>query len=73
MPHREQANGADGLRIRPEGGAAYDSMVAGTARVAFDANWKQQKLSEEDYQKRFGQADDGYAAMLTMLLGQLKK
>jgi hypothetical protein len=65
--------GADGLRPRPDGDSGYDTVVADSARVAFDGNWKQQKLTEEDYQKRFGQADDGYAAMLTTLLGTLKK
>jgi hypothetical protein len=65
--------GADGLRPRPEGGAGFDSVMADTARVSFNGDWRQQKLTEADYQKRFGEADEGYASMLTVLLGALKK
>jgi hypothetical protein len=65
--------GADGLRARPEEDQPFDSMESGATRRAFDGNWRRQKISEEEYMKSFSEADENYAAMLTILLGQLKK
>jgi len=39
----------------------------------FNSDWKAQKLSEQDYQKAFSDADERYARILTALLGQVKK
>ena len=65
--------GADGLRVRPEDNAGFDSVESGGTRKAFDGAWRKQKMSEEEYMKAFGDADEGYAHMLTLLLAELKK
>jgi hypothetical protein len=41
--------------------------------MSFDGEWRQQQLSEEEYQKAFAAADARYVQMLTALLAQLKK
>jgi hypothetical protein len=41
--------------------------------MAFDGDWKKQKLSEEEYRKRFAAADQQYSQLLTALLAELKK
>jgi hypothetical protein len=65
--------GADGLRSRREENQPYDSINATGKQVMFDSDWKKQKLSEEEYMKTFGTADERYAKMLTALLAQIKK
>ena len=41
--------------------------------MAFDGDWKKQKMSEQDYMKAFGTADDRYSGMLNALIAELKK
>jgi hypothetical protein len=65
--------GADGLKVRPDSDTAPDSYEAGGKRTSFDGNWKDQKLSESDYQQTFATAGSAYSKMLTALLGQLTK
>jgi hypothetical protein len=65
--------GADGLKVKPEEGQPFDSFEAGTRRTAFDGDWKRQKMTEEDYMKAFAAADQKYAAMVAVLVAQLKK
>jgi hypothetical protein len=65
--------GADGLKSKPGDGQAYDTYMMDAARTLFDGDWKKQKLTEEEYQKRVTAADASYSAMLTQLLAQLKK
>jgi hypothetical protein len=65
--------GADGLQVKREENKPFDSYTAGVKHTMFDSEWKAQKLSEEDYKKTFATADEKYTAMLTALLGQLKK
>ena len=64
--------GADGLVARPGDGAA-DSWEQGTKAVAFDGEWRKAKMSEEDYQKAFSDADERYARILTLLLNYAQK
>jgi hypothetical protein len=65
---------ADGLKgRRAEGQAAYDSIESPKRRLAFDGDWKAQKITEEEYLKAFTEADDAYARMLTALIAQAKK
>ena len=40
--------------------------------MAFDSDWKKQKMSEQDYMKTFGEADQQYAQILTALLARAK-
>jgi hypothetical protein len=65
--------GADGLMPTRERDQPFDNYVAGNAAIAFDGNWREDKMSEQDYMKRYGEADETYVAALTQLLGELKK
>jgi hypothetical protein len=65
--------GADGLKARRDENQPFDSAEVNGTRTMFDSDWKKQKLSEEDYTKAFGAADDRYVQILTALLAQLKK
>jgi hypothetical protein len=64
--------GADGLRSRPGDGQPYDTYTTDAGRVSFNGDFRTQKLSEEDYGKRFAEADQKYAEMLTTLLAAAK-
>lgn len=64
--------GLDGLKAKREENQPFDSVEIGPKRTAFDGDWKRQQLSEQDYMKLFATADERYAQMLTLLLGQLK-
>jgi hypothetical protein len=64
--------GADGVR-RGERDQAADSHDVGTATMRFDANWRAQKLSEEEYMKRLAEADKVYTSVLNALIEGLKK
>ena len=65
--------GADGLKAKRESNQPFDQAEMAGKRTKFDGDWKQQKMSEQDYMKAFSAADDRYAQMLTALLAQLKK
>jgi len=65
--------GIDGLKAQREKDGPFDSFEDKGKRTAFNSDWNQQKLSEQEYLKIFAAADARYAEMLTALLGQLKK
>lgn len=65
--------GADGLKAKRENNQLFDQAEMAGKRTMFDGEWKQQKMSEEDYMKAFSAADERYAQMLAALLAQLKK
>ncbi len=66
--------GADGLKADHEDGAAFDSIDRGGKRTVFDDAWrKEQKLSEEEYAKRFAESDAFYSRLLQALINQAKK
>lgn len=64
--------GCNGLRPRREENQPFDSAELNGRRIAFNSDWRTQKLSEDDYMKTFGEADAQYARILTLLLAQLK-
>lgn len=64
---------ADGLRARPDQGQPFDTYESSTIRVAFDGDWKKQKISEDDYMKAFADADENYSKIISALLTALKK
>jgi hypothetical protein len=65
--------GADGLKPRRENNMPFDTQdVAGKA-IRFDGNWKEDKMSEQDYMKAFAQAEETYNKALETLIGALKK
>ena len=65
--------GIDGLKVRREGDSPADSVDMRGRRTAFDGQWRQQQLSEDDYLKVHAAADERYAAMLAALLAEVKK
>ena len=65
--------GADGLTAHAEPGHASDTYETSKVHVAFDGDWKKQKMSEDDYTKAFSAAESEYAKMLGALLATLKK
>ena len=66
--------GADGLKADREAGAAFDSVDRGGKRTVFDNDWrKEQKLTEEQFAKLFGDADALYARLLQSLINQAKR
>ena len=65
--------GADGLKARRSEGQPFDTIETATARTAFDSDWKAQKLTEDEYNAAFTDADGKYSKMLTALIAQAKK
>lgn len=66
--------GADGLKARRDEGKPLDMFEnADGKEVAFNGDWKAQKITEEEYMKAFNEADARYARMLQALIAQLKK
>jgi hypothetical protein len=63
----------DGLVAKPEDNAGFDTYESPAGRMAFDGEWKKQKLSEDEYRKRFAEADALYGRLLDALLAELKK
>jgi hypothetical protein len=66
--------GPDGLRSKPENrqGPA-DTHDLGTKSIRFDGNWREDKMSEQDYMKAHAEADAAYAKAIQALLEELKK
>jgi hypothetical protein len=65
--------GADGLRARREENQPFDSQDVAGKGIRFDGNWREDKMSEQDYMKAYGAADEAYLAALQALLAELKK
>ncbi len=65
--------GADGLKARREPNQPFDTQDKSAKSFRFDGNWREDKMSEQDYMKTFTEADDNYAAALQVLIGALKK
>lgn len=63
----------DGLHATRDGDSPFDIYEEGNARTMFDGDWKKQKLTEDDYMKKFAAADEKYARMLAALIAQVKK
>ena len=62
---------ADGLARKPANDAA-DSWEEQDKTVVFDGEWRKAKMSEDDYVRIFGDADQRYAKMLALLTAQVK-
>jgi hypothetical protein len=66
--------GADGLHYRPDGDAPFDiTYHSGAEQVAFDGDWKDQKMSREQYAQRFTVDDERYAKLLGALERELSR
>lgn len=65
--------GADGLRPRREANLPFDTHDADGKSIRFDGNWREDRMSENDYMARYLAAEEAYIAALTALLAELKK
>ena len=67
-----QDMGADGLSAQGDG--AVDVMYEdGTKQTIFDGDWRKQKLSQADYQKKLATTDAEYARLLSLLIAEVKR
>lgn len=66
-----QDMGADGLSA--QGGAVDVMYEDGTKQTIFDGDWRKQKLSQADYQKKLATADAEYARLLSLLIAEVKR
>ncbi len=64
---------ADGLKAKNGENQGFDTYEEAGKTMAFDGDWKRQKMSEQEYQKMFAAADERYSQILMALLAQLKK
>jgi hypothetical protein len=66
--------GPNGLRSRPENrqGPA-DTHDLGTKSMRFDGNWREDKMSEDEYMKAYAAADEAYVRAVQALIDELKK
>jgi hypothetical protein len=64
--------GADGMRSGGKNQPA-DSHDIGAKSIRFDGSWREDKMSEKEYQQALADADAAYAKVLGVLLEQLKK
>jgi hypothetical protein len=65
--------GIDGLNARRDENRPFDTVEIGGRKTALDGNWRQQKISEDEYMKAYLEADARYAQLLTALLAQAQK
>jgi hypothetical protein len=63
---------ADGLLAKPGDSEPPDNVERAAGSVAFDGNWKKEKMTEEDYMKTFGDVDAQYAHALQVLIDKVK-
>lgn len=66
-------SGADGLKPKREPNGPIDMQDAAGKGIRFDGNWREDKMSEQDYMKAFSQADEAYFSALQALVAELKK
>ena len=64
----------DGLKSKPDQKSGpSDSHDAGSKSMRFDGNWREDKMSEQDYMKAYSEADAAYAKAVQVLIDELKK
>lgn len=64
--------GADGIR-RGERNQPADAYDVGSKSTLFDGSWREDKMSEDDYDKAHADADAVYTKVLGVLIEELKK
>jgi hypothetical protein len=67
-----QDQNCNGLALKPSGDDPADTWEEKARTIAFDGEWKKAKMSEADYQKAYGDADERYSRMLAALIAQAK-
>ncbi len=66
--------GADGLKAKRDENKPFDTFEEANGKeIAFNGDWKAQKLTEEEYNKAVADADARYSKMLQALIAQAKK
>ena len=66
--------GDDGLRAKKaKRDDPFDSRDLAGKTLAFDGNWREDKMSENDYMKAHAEADAAYAKAVQALIDELKK
>jgi len=66
--------GADGLKAKKaKKDDPSDTRDLAGKSIAFDGNWKEDKMTEADYMKAFADADEQYARLLSVLVAAAKK
>jgi hypothetical protein len=66
--------GADGLKPKKiKRDDPFDSRDLGGKTLAFDGNWREDKMSETDYMKAYSESDEQYARLLSVLVAAAKK
>jgi hypothetical protein len=66
--------GPDGLRAKPASKQGpSDSHDLGAKSMRFDGNWREDKMSENDYMKAHADADAAYAKAVQALIEEIKK
>jgi hypothetical protein len=65
--------GADGLKPTREANEPFDTQDMNGKGIRFDGNWREDKMSEDEYMKAFEEAEQRYAAALEVLVSALKK
>ena len=66
--------GPDGLRPKPaQKQGPADTHDLGAKSMRFDGNWREDKMSENDYMKAYADADAAYAKAIQALIDEIKK
>jgi hypothetical protein len=65
--------GADGMMARPPKNQPPDMHDLGKTSIRFDGNWREDKMSEDQYMKAYTEAEAGYTKALQALIEELKK
>jgi hypothetical protein len=65
--------GADGLKAKREPNQPFDAQDTNSKGIRFDGNWREAKMSEQDYMTAFAKAEETYNSALEVLIGALKK
>ncbi len=63
--------GADGIR-KGERDEPADSHDVGNKVMRFDGDWREDKMSEEEYNKAYAEADAAYSKVLQALVAKVK-
>jgi type II secretory pathway pseudopilin PulG len=62
---------ANGLQAKPDDGAV-DTYEDGTRQLTLDGEWRNAKMSEDEYMKAYAAADARYARILALLSAQAR-
>ena len=65
--------GADGLQYQSPPESAAGRATRGGQEVSFDGDWERQQMSEADYGTAYVAADREFAAILSLLIAQVKE